>query len=592
MLSLVLALDKNYKQASLNTINKLKTCLKLEQVFAEDYSYDDQITDPLGFLDKIKPDLLEAISQSNNPKIKQVEESFDTGFKTFKKEVLNTVENDRLCIEFRTKLNEKIKALNYSSFYDFILKDGFSRLNDKEDDHIAFLEQWASVGHPVHPSYKNKPDMSKEDVLKYCPEFHPVVSLKLVALKNEVFNSEMPNSELNYQDWFADKYPDSFKSANNELNKMGLDYQDFSYIPVHPWQAEHILPKWFSHLFENQSLILLKESFIASSSSVSFRSMMPFGKTSPNIKLPASLQMTSVVRYISPAKLYNSVYLSKLIKNILSQENNFDNSLDFLSESVCATIKVSEKNKISEISTRHLSAIYREKPLSHLEEGEIGIPLTALLLDSPISQKPLLIETIEDNNLIDKSSLESSIRKYFSDYAKTSIRGPLGIYLKYGVNVECHQQNTIQVFKSGVLQRSLVRDTAGVDIHKPSFDRTSMSLKLHPKTNQYFSDRGLRVHLIHCLFKSHLAEIIKILSEAYNIDDSLLWSDLQALVKKELELYQKFMPLDEWQVEYNAILKDPWPYKALMLMRIADTKEIFIDSTNPFITVDSLSLST
>lgn len=187
--------------------------------------------------------------------------------------------------------------------------------------------------------------------------------------------------------------------------------------------------------------------------------------------------------------------------------------------------------------------------------------------------------------MIDENDKELSVRNYFKDYARKAIKGPLGIYLKYGVNLECHQQNTILVFENGVLQRSLVRDTNGIDIHKPSFDKTGIDLTLHPKTNQYFQDRGLRVHLIHCLFTSHLSEIIRILAKAYSLDDQLLWSDLYEVVDSEIDKYKDFMSVDEWQTERSAILEDAWTYKALMLMRIADTKEIFISTDNPFASV-------
>lgn len=66
-----------------------------------------------------------------------------------------------------------------------------------------------------------------------------------------------------------------------------------------------------------------------------------------------------------------------MVKGILNKENNFDETIDFLDEEVCVTLNVNDKD-VSEISTRHFSAIYRKKPLVFLEENEIGIPLTAL----------------------------------------------------------------------------------------------------------------------------------------------------------------------------------------------------------------------
>jgi len=399
----------------------------------------------------------------------------------------------------------------------------------------------------------------------------------------DLINAEMIGIKTDYKHWFSQHYPETYAQANKELTKLGFNPGQYSLIPVHPWQADHVLGQWFDHLVKSQKIIFLNSSQILSSASVSFRTMMPLAPNSFDIKLPITLQLTSVLRYISPAKLYNSVCLSKLVKDIFKQENNFDNTIDFLNENVCVTLKVNEALKISEISTRHLSAIYREKPINYLKEDEIGIPLTALLLNSPIGSKPILIEIIEEHNLIKNQNLETSAREFFQDYACKIIKGPLGIYLKYGVNLECHQQNTIVVFKEGFVQRLIVRDGNGIDIHKPSFDKTGINLNLHPKTNQYYQDRSLRNHLIHCLFRSHLAEIINILSTYYQISARVFWSDLYAIVETEMDKYKGCLPESELTIEKDAILNNNWSYKALMLMRIAETKEIFITGENPFL---------
>lgn len=239
---------------------------------------------------------MRSILESDDANIRQVEKSFDEGWRILNKEVQNTLDNDTLCIAFRAKLNNKIANSAYKSFYEFIRKDGFRDLNDKNEDHIAFLEQWASVGHPVHPCYKNKPEMSPDEVLKYSPEFHPVVELKIVAVHNELIAALMPDMEITYQEWFAKVYPEANTQANEDLQSLGLNGREYSFIPVHPWQLDNVLPEWFNHLFETKKIVILDTAIIPSSSSVSFRSMMPFTTKTPNIKLPVTLQMTSVLR--------------------------------------------------------------------------------------------------------------------------------------------------------------------------------------------------------------------------------------------------------------------------------------------------------
>ncbi len=588
--SVTAKLDSAFQIASLKIIEKIKLCLVNEQLFTKDYCDSLVFTNPLELLEFIKTNLLNSIIQSKDPKVHNLKNCFDEGWQLLKNEIQNTLDNDTYCIAYRNHLNDQIRETKCNSFYEFIHNDCFKQLSKKNDDHITFLEQWSSVGHPVHPCYKSKSQMSIQEVLDYSPEFFGTINLKIVAVHDSIFKVQMPTINIDYKSWFAKNFPDCYEIYLEEFVKLNLNPQEYNLIPVHPWQVDHVIPEWFKPLFQNNHLILLKDAFIASSSSLSFRSMMPLDKNTPNIKIPITSQITSVIRYISPAKLYNSVYLSKLIKEILKEEGYFENTINFIDENICVTLTVSDKDQISENSTRHLSAIYREKPINFIDDNEIGVPLNAIFLESPITNKPLLIEFIEKHKLIDINNKESSTRKYFKDYASKTIKGPLGTYFKYGINLECHQQNTILVFKEGILQRSLIRDSSGIDIYKPSFDTRGIKLELHPQTNQYYYDRSLRVHLIHCLFRSHLSNIIKLLSETYKIDKNKLWSDLYTIVEKEIENYKDYLSKEELAIEKKAFFKDEWSYKALMLMRIANTKEIFIKSENPFWQVISQDL--
>jgi siderophore synthetase component len=568
------------KEASNSIIARLKKSLILEALLTKDFCEQCNITEPKEFLDYIKPKVLESIQNSNDLKIKNIEPMFEKGWDSFNNEVLNSLKNDTLCRIYRAKLNKEIENSNFKSFYDFLIKHGYEKLDSMPENQFVFLQQWASVGHPTHPCHKSKIGMNDNDILNYSPEFQKIIKLKIVAVKKTLLDFHMPAFKISYSTWFDDTYDEVSKHSKNELNDLGFNSNEYAFIPAHPWQVENILPNWFSHQFESKNMILLDKSFIESRSSASFRTMMPLNKIQPFPKVPLTFQITSVLRYTSPAKLYNSVFLSQLIKNILKEEGNYDKTIDFLDEMVSVSIKPNEEENISEISPRHLSVIYRENPFQVIESNELAIPLFAVFLDSPITQKPLIIEIIENHNLIDSSNLESIVREFFNNYAQKAIKAPLGIYLKYGITIECHQQNTILVFKEGVIQRFLYQDASGLDIYKPSFDKTGISLSLHPQTNQYYYDKYLRSHLIHCLFNSHLAVMIQQLSIYFKIEEKVFWGDLYSIVKNEFEKYKSIIPESEWEVESQAFLSDLWPVKALLLMRIAQTKEIFLKNTN------------
>lgn len=593
--------------AHVNVLKRLVSCVirenlieDAEEFLAESLSTNKHLEDPLKFLDFIKPKIKNNLSKFDgyaNLSVRDIEavlDSFDLRWERFKFEIECTVKNDIPHVAYREKLDDKLIQLcaqaSYKSLYELVLNS---------DDSLRFLEQWSAMGHPYHPCYKSKLGMDAAEIINYSPEFNQKVQLVVAALHKDIALIQGSTERVDaaaYRVYFKENFEDVFMDWSRALLDKGLDPVDYIPMPIHPWQAEHAIVHKLPLLIEHAYLIIFNDVYLPSYAAVSLRTMIPdLGakqKLKPHLKLPVTAQMTSVIRYISPSKIYNSTILSKLVRDILKTENNFNETLYFLDEELSVSLDNLkpeycdetdagkeltkgqyvhyDKEHTAEERKRHLSVTYRENPLKYQDEGQLIVPLTALFMNSPISKKPFLLEIMEGSAL-----------EYFKDYVSLVVRGPLQAYLKYGISLECHQQNSCLVFEAAKPVKLLLRDTGGLEIITPRLSARGYSPDLHPDTNICFSDTFPRKQLIHGLFNSHLVELIKIISKHYQIDSKVLYQELAKIVHEELLKAKTYMNEDDWLEEKKAFFEDDWEIKTLFLMRIVNSKEIFLKAENP-----------
>lgn len=579
------------------------------------------IKDPLELLDFIQGDVKENLSNLNEygnlsrNDIKNIVDSFEERWLQFREEINCTIANDLPHVAYRAKLNEKIiesgRKFSCDSLYKLITaKESSTFINDIVSSNLlTFLEQWSAFGHPYHPCYKSKLGMSDDEIINYSPEFNEKVNLVLAALHKNLSLIQSSKEEVDcskYVLWFKKYFEDIYLKWEEQLRKKGLEPKNYIPILVHPWQADHVINHKLPGLLKTQDLVVLKDTILPSYAAVSLRTMIPVNsskepnKFKPHIKLPVTAQMTSVIRYISPSKIYNSTILSKLLRDILRKENHFDNTLYFLDEEVTVSLDNLnpetcyeteegkaltkgqyvhyDQNLQAEERKRHLSVTYRENPYNYQTDGQLIVPLTALFINSPISKKSFFLEIL-DNHEFQKDKL-SLIVDYFRDYAKLMTHGVLQMYLKYGISLECHQQNLCLLFEENKPVKILLRDTGGLEIISKRLEKAYCMPDLHSDTNICFQDTFPRKQLIHGLFYSHLIEIIKVISRHYDISSNELYSELAKIVEDELNQSKAFMEECDWKQEKEAFMEEDWDVKTLLLMRIVNAKEIFAKCKN------------
>ncbi|MER6435595.1 MULTISPECIES: IucA/IucC family protein [unclassified Streptomyces] len=183
-------------------------------------------------------------------------------------------------------------------------------------------EQRVVDGHPYHPNCRSRPGFSVAEQLAYGPEHRPVVELGLVPVDDCLVRGEWPK-------WLRD--------------------EDRVLIPVHPWQAAHVLDRGHQEGFSAHPLMSLRTL------------ALPDG---PHVKTALSTRLTSSVRDISVYSIETSATVSAFAEDIAARTDGL--------------LHVTRTLGAVSAHSPALAAVLREAPDLYARTGERVVPVAAL----------------------------------------------------------------------------------------------------------------------------------------------------------------------------------------------------------------------
>ncbi|MFF7976115.1 IucA/IucC family protein [Streptomyces sp. NPDC007905] len=248
-------------------------------------------------------------------------------------------------------------------------------------------EQRVVDGHPFHPNCRSRPGFSVAEQLSYGPEHRPVVELGTVAV---------PTAEcLVSGDW-----PEELRSPGRLL------------LPVHPWQAAHVLKRSCDPWRPARPLMSLRTL------------ALPGG---PHVKTALSARLTSSVRDISAYSVEASAALTSLASDLAARTDGL--------------LHITRTLGAATAHSPDLAALLRESPQVYAGPGERVLPVAALpttaLPDSPA---------------------------WLADFSRLALTVGLRL-LDLGVALEAHGQNLLVILSAdGTPLRLVYRDLADIRI--------------------------------------------------------------------------------------------------------------------------------
>ena len=476
-------------------------------------------------------------------------------------ELDNSLDNDILCLAYRQSWASRL-AREFP-----VAADGFlAAVRASDDDNPALLlEQWATLGHPWHPNYKTKLGLSPEQVIGLSPEFEAQLDIRLIAIRKEYMHIEANAAQHDYRAWFSTTFPEEWKAWHDALARRGTDPSHWLPCPVHPFQAEHLLPTEFAREIECGDLLLLDEVILPATPTMSFRTVVPHGAAGlPHIKLPVALRLTSVQRTVSPKSAVMGPRLSALLRTVIAHERGFGETLDVLGEDIGLHYRDPDDDR-----ARHLAVLFRANPMSKCSKALFPLPVAALMVDAPHSGQPLVTELVG----LAHGNHAAGAAAFFEQYAGTVLRATLSPYLLYGIAFEAHQQNSfIMLNPEWQPVQLLVRDFGDLRIHAPTLYQSGLTLEAYRTGYTLFDDEvTVRDKLLHAVMLCHLGELAILLANTYHTAEARYWNILRHQVELAFDRVEQRTDPQRWARERHALLEGDWPAKSFVRMRLSDS---------------------
>ncbi|WP_320778449.1 IucA/IucC family siderophore biosynthesis protein [Streptomyces sp. CRN 30] len=265
-------------------------------------------------------------------------------------------------------------------------------------------EQRVVDGHPYHPNCRSRPGFSVAEQLAYGPEHRPVVRLGLAALTAGTDSCRVVG------DW-----PDRFRDGRRVL------------VPVHPWQAGHVLARPAAPGVPAHPLMSLRT--------------LALEDGGEHVKTALSARLTSSVRDVSVASVENSMTISAFAETVAARTDGL--------------LHVTRTLGAVTAGTPDLAAVLREPPDAYAAggAGERVVPVAAL----PATGLP-------------------RSPSWLAGFARLTLGVGLRL-LELGVALEAHGQNLLVVLSATDAPVRLVyRDLADIRISPARLARHGVPL--------------------------------------------------------------------------------------------------------------------
>ena len=402
---------------------------------------------------------------------------------------------------------------------------------------IEGLERLAVAGHNLHPCGRTRLGWDTTDVLAHDLEAgHTAVGF--VAVRDDGHLGDDVGAAL------TEVYP--------WLPGAPAGYR---LQPVHAWQRDAILRQRYGDLLRDGALRIMDATLDAVPTAALRTLLLPPGADGHRryLKVSLDIQVTSTRRSISVASTRNGPAVSGLLHRMAADDPD-GHRLILLAETAGAAVPAG--------SGRDISAILRDGVDHRLSPTERAIPGGAVGAQLPA--------------LIAESRLEPA--DWLERYARLLLP-PLLRFTALGVAFEAHLQNCLPTFVGGVPHRLVLRDFAGLRLHRARLAANGFAVSLWPGSVVGTDDEGtLRAKIGYTAFQAHLGEVVIRLGESHGLDEAAAWRIVRRVVD---ETYDGLGGDPVARRDHAAFTAPRVPHKALVRMRLGGDGDAYLPVRNP-----------
>ncbi|KKC99828.1 MULTISPECIES: IucA/IucC family protein [Photobacterium] len=319
------------------------------------------------------------------------------------------------------------------------------------------LQQTYFDGHPKFAFNKGRRGWGTDDLELYAPESQRAFQLGWVAVHQSILQKST-NTRTDWQELVDSAVSEAEQAKlGRVLAQCEVKQQDYTLVPVHPWQWSQKLSLLFVREMADKSLLYLGEFGDYFLPQLSIRTLSNVSRPQGyDIKLPLTIMNTSCYRGIPGRYILAGPLASDWIDQVFKTDPLLlGKEAEVLQEPASAYAAQADYKLLEKAPYRYhelLGVIWRESLASKLRANESAI-LMAALMESDSQGNPLIGEYIAASGL----SVEAWLTKLFDAVVIPFYH----LLTKYGVSLIAHGQNITIVMENFAPKRILLKDFQG-----------------------------------------------------------------------------------------------------------------------------------
>ena len=341
---------------------------------------------------------------------------------------------------------EEITSTLCSSVFKLQNNNPDSKALTKAD--FQTVEAAMTEGHPCFVANNGRIGFDARDYLAYAPEAATPVNLVWVAvnLRNAHFSSL---DELNYQQLMRDELGEATINAfNARLDEIGVDRQQYLFMPVHPWQWQNKLLTVFAPDIAARDIIYLGTGDDQYQAQQSIRTF--FNRSQPNkryVKTALSVLNMGFMRGLSPYYMATTPAVNQWLEGLVKNDSWLQ-QCDFRILREVAAIGYHNRYYEQAISgdsayKKMFAALWRDNPVAALQPNQ-RLMTMASLLHIDHHQQALLPALIADSGVSAESWVNAYLRCYLSPLLHCFYQHDL-VFMPHGENLILLLENNLPV---------------------------------------------------------------------------------------------------------------------------------------------------
>jgi len=393
-------------------------------------------------------------------------------------------------------------------------------------DHEA-LESAIDEGHLYHPCFKARLGFTLDDHQAYGPEAANGFQLHWLAVHRSQLRASLPLLEEDF--WLCEVGPRTWDQLCTQLHAQDGELRDYSVMPLHPWQWQHLQQQALQPAMARGDLLYLGAAGDQYAANQSLRTLRNLTRPhQAHVKLPLNVINTSAVRALASHSVCSAPAISRWLAKLVRADAYLKRSGLVILKEYAGALYCPASPEEAQALAGQVGAIWRESLQSHLRTGEQAVPMTALMV-TEVDGKPF----------IDGWISRIGVATWVERLIEVAVLPVWHLLAQQGVAVEAHAQNMVLIHRDGWPERVALRDfhesleyvesyLARPEL-KPDFVRLNPLYRDAPDDRYYWmaSVEALRELVMDTLFVFNLAELSFLLETHYGWPEALFWRQVR-----------------------------------------------------------------